>query len=386
LNFALNNALQSFGMPCGLTRSNAKLALSAEAAAVGLDRAFRQLYVSRIHLCPLDCADTLPALNFGSSCIRQFSQSELDELLDPLRLKRRSPNYTFDSQRFSSFTWLVVTEHIQLDHSAGERAAPFLFESINDEFGSIEPHKQSMSAAVHSSLFALLLAPWEDWAQFTSIDWRGFYVPWTYTFEDDVFAQFSLPPSADSLSWEYRVGTTHDGEESVYEHPVCLPLKNSVTSASTWINDEAWSKLSEAQQSPIFGSVISHFLVRAFLSTGIDEFLAHITVIEAALGMRDDYSAGNRRKNRGGATGRVAARLSALLGDKAYGTDYFRLFDTRSEFLHGRSMPAICSPDRILVRIIARQTVVALISAALLDPLQPRDVFLQRLLDAGLAM
>jgi hypothetical protein len=44
-----------------------------------------------------------------------------------------------------------------------------------------------------------------------------------------------------------------------------------------------------AKQSVLFETPIVHFLVRAFLAEGVDEFLAHITTIEAALGLRADY-------------------------------------------------------------------------------------------------
>lgn len=39
-----------------------------------------------------------------------------------------------------------------------------------------------------------------------------------------------------------------------------------------------------AKQSVLFGTPIVHYLVRTFLADGVDEFLAHITTIEAALG------------------------------------------------------------------------------------------------------
>jgi hypothetical protein len=45
----------------------------------------------------------------------------------------------------------------------------------------------------------------------------------------------------------------------------------------------------QAKRSVLFETPIAHFLVRAFLAEGVDEFLAHITTIEAALGLRSDY-------------------------------------------------------------------------------------------------
>lgn len=131
-----------------------------------------------------------------------------------------------------------------------------------------------------------------------------------------------------------------------------------------------------------------HFLNRAFLTDGIDEFLAHITVVEAALGLSIDYVAGSRPRLPSGknpnATARVAVRLSALLGESGVGNDFKRLFDARSNFLHGRNMPPISSKDRKLARQLARRAVVALMKGALAIPTPAsREEYLHDLLVAG---
>jgi hypothetical protein len=60
---------------------------------------------------------------------------------------------------------------------------------------------------------------------------------------------------------------------------------------------------------PLFETTIEHFFVRAFLEDPLDEFLAHITTIEAALGLKSDYP---------GATKPVATRVSALLQGEGF--------------------------------------------------------------------
>jgi len=98
--------------------------------------------------------------------------------------------------------------------------------------------------------------------------------------------------------------------------------------------------------------------------------LAHITTIEAALGLQKDHHGRTRPKFPGakhpdpGATARVAARLSSLLGSKDYGVAFGKLFGSRSAYLHGRSMPRIAGDARISARRLARETVLALITAA----------------------
>lgn len=119
--------------------------------------------------------------------------------------------------------------------------------------------------------------------------------------------------------------------------------------------------------------------------------MAHITLLEAALGLKIDHQAGKRRKLPGhdnpGATFRVAARLSGLLGAKADGEDFRQLFDARSEYLHGRRMSPISTLERMLARRLARRTVEALRNAALATPeVSSRDAYLDALLDFGLVL
>jgi hypothetical protein len=129
--------------------------------------------------------------------------------------------------------------------------------------------------------------------------------------------------------------------------------------------------------------------VRAFLAEPLDEFLAHITTIEAALGVRSDYEGRPRtklgRRIKFGATDRVAARLSELLGDAAYGEDYRRLFEHRSTFLHGRQMSAIPGKDRIVARRLAREVINKLLEVALSEEApQSREDYLAALLDRAI--
>jgi hypothetical protein len=116
---------------------------------------------------------------------------------------------------------------------------------------------------------------------------------------------------------------------------------------------------------------------------GVDEFLAHITTIEAALGLQSDYKRKTRPKIAKGCsvTDCMAARVEALLGTKTDAAEYRRLFDFRSLFLHGRKMDAIPGKERIAARRLARRVVQGLIEAALVEPaLQSRENYLNDLL------
>jgi hypothetical protein len=224
--------------------------------------------------------------------------------------------------------------------------------------------------------------------EFPGNDWRGFRVPWVYTLSDDIFVLPSRPPSPDTLSWEPDHIYDNDGNVLFEtERPSRYGLKHAAVEASAWLSDAAWSELTTARQSPLFETPIAHFLLRAFLSEPLDEYLTHITTIEAALGLQSDYDRKTRPKIALGlgAAACVAARVSALLGAKAEGEDYRHLFDIRSRFLHGRNMDAIPSKERIAARRLARRVVNGLVKAAVTAPaLQDRESYLDELLIRGL--
>ena len=129
------------------------------------------------------------------------------------------------------------------------------------------------------------------------------------------------------------------------------------------------------------------FLVRAFLAESVDEFLAHITTIEAALlsaarrlSEKLSCRAGSPQGDAGDDQNR--GRVAGLLGDRRYADQYEQLFDVRSAFLHGRAMTAISTLERVLARSLARQVVEALILATQ-TPTASREDFLDGLLDKG---
>jgi hypothetical protein len=69
----------------------------------------------------------------------------------------------------------------------------------------------------------------------------------------------------------------------------------------------------------LFETPIVHFIVHAFLADGMDEVMAHMTAIEAGLGLEMDHRRGLRPKpdshRNVSASDRAAARLAALLND-----------------------------------------------------------------------
>ena len=386
--FALGTALRSLGLPCGLPQDRQHLSLPPDEAARRLDLAVRAKRARRWHLAPLDFADDLPDLQFGPAALRRFSADELRALVDAPRLARVFPAASLKAERLSEFQWLLVEEDVPLERPPEARAMPVLFTDMRQDFGRIEPHKGRFPRRVEAALFFLLLAPWEEWSRMPEVDWRGFRVPWVYTTDEDLFVRPQAPPSPESLSWEPQALTDAWGEVVEIERPVALPLKDQAGASLPNWKQAAWEAVCRARESPLFETPVAHFFARAYLQDGVDEFLSHITVIEAAVGVQADHDRKLRTKlDKGlGATKRVAARVAALIGTRSSADHYEQLFRVRSAFLHGRSMGAISTAERVLARKLARQVVAALVDQAVTGAGGSREDHLAALLDRGLRL
>jgi hypothetical protein len=350
MDIALGHALDALGLPCRPPPADPRLALPAGISAAQLHAAFERSEKRCVYLCPLDRADRLPQLTFGPNRIARLTTGELEKLADWPRLKRVNASWTFDTKLLSNFTWLVVEETLPIRQPPGQRAMPLLFEPGRD-YEAIEPHRGRFPPGVEDALFAMLLAPWEEWLP-TRL-WRAFDVPWVYRTDNDLFVRPNAPPSADALSWDYGLG--YNGEV-VFFDPSRVPLKDGGASASEWLTDRRWADLVAARKSQLFETPVKHFFVKAFLEDPLDEFLAHITTIEAALLLEHEKH---------GLTNLVARRVSGLLRAQSEGKVYEHLYNVRCAVVHGRRMGLIPGDSRLLARQLARRVVNALVKVAL---------------------
>jgi hypothetical protein len=358
LELALAEALKGLGLPGRPHPADRMLALPASIAATRLHAAFQQSQTERVYLCPLDKAGEIPELSFGPNRIGRVTPAELEKVIDLPRLKRISPTWDFDADRFSEFTWLIVDRVFPTAETPAERWQPGLlggFTIFDRKRMGIAPHRGRFSAAIENALFALLLAPWEDWTFFAHFgNWRCFEVPWVYEVEHDLFVESDPPPSPKSLSWE------RPDDEEDEDRPERIELQLGGSQISDWVNEERWADLSQALQTPLFDAPIVHFFEKAFLEDPLDEFLAHLITIEAALGDAND-TAGKK-------TASIANRISRLTGKVQEGHIYKDLYKLRSAFLHGQKMNAIPAESRVMARGLARRVVQRLIEAAVKDP------------------
>jgi len=388
LEFSIGNALRSLGLPCSTPHLRNQPRPDMVKVASVLAHEFQRTTISRRYLCPLDMADELPSFQFGNTRMGRFAAAELELLFNASRLERCYPGVRLDAQRLSQFHWIVVEDDVSVRSESGNRQFSWLDFPMGKDLGEIVPHSGRFPAAVERALFFLLLAPWEDWAEMTEVDWRGFRLPWVYTLDDDLCAFPHPPPHPERLSWEpYSYQVDHDEwEES--ERPIWL--RTCATAEDVRQALEAkWEllHLANPRASELFSTPVEHFLVRAFLSDGIDEVMAHLIMIEAAFGAEADH----RRKLRltgdnydESPTRRVAARLSAAIVQPDAAKEYLDLYDMRCTYVHGRpESRVISSQQRVLARRLARKGANALVGLA--QAQQPREIVLLDLLNRGVA-
>lgn len=386
--FALSTAVRALGLPCHLPANCADLSLDPVSAANAIHEAYNRKTTLRRHLCPLDLADELPTLSFGNARVAEFSADELADLFDAPRLARNFHNQPFEAKRLAQFHWLVVEEEIVLDPRPEARSSPFMYMTFDRDFGEIDPHVGRFPPAVEAALFFLLLAPWERWSTMQEIDWRGFRVPWIHTVDDDLFIRPSPPPSADSLSLEPWIVQDDWGDDIELERPTALRLDEDATSGLSLFTDSAWRELETARATGLFETPVAHFLVRAFLADGMDEVMAHMTAIEAAVGLEMDHKKWLRpkpdpHKKVSSATDRVAARIAAVMNDRGCVQAYKDLFELRSTFVHGRAgLQKVSTAQRVMARSLARGVARGLVDVALQNA-RPRTDVMADLLSRG---
>ncbi|MCF8985810.1 hypothetical protein GIW26_19840 [Pseudomonas syringae] len=385
---SIGNALMSLGLPCSTSHLLNQPRPEMEKVAAALAHEFQRTTTRRRYLCPLDMADELPSFQFGNARMGRFDAAELEVLFNAPRLERCYPGIRLDARRLSLFHWLVVEEDVSVRSESGDRQFSWLDLPFGKDLGEIVPHRGRFPADVESALFFLLLAPWEDWAEMTDVDWRGFQLPWVYTVDDDLCAFPQPPPPPERLSWEpYSYQVDHDEwEES--ERPMWLRTWATAKDVRQAL-EARWGLMQAAsvQASELFSTPVEHFLVRAFLSDGIDEVMAHLIMIEAAFGAEADH----RRKLRltgdnydESPTRRVAARLSAAIVEPGAAKEYLDLYDMRCTYVHGRPEGRIISTQqRVLARRLARKAANALVGLA--QAQQSREIVLLDLLNRGVA-
>lgn len=384
---AVWNAVRALGAPWRLAAAGAEKGSDPAAIAAALVRGFTARSTLRRHLCPLDFADDLPDMAFGNARVVKPSREQLAHLFDAPRLARVYPAQPLDADRLAKFHWLVIDEEVAIDPRPDRRANPFFYWDMSQDLGAIDPHRSRFPEAVERALFFLVLASWEDWHDRHEPDWRAFRVPWVHSFDQDLAVQPSMPPSADALSIHWETRADRYGGDYEVEVPGEIPL-TPPAGAFDQFSEPLWEQMNAALATELFATPVQHFLVHAFLSDGIDEVMAHMVSIEAALGEETDLRRRSERLKPDpaptfNAKERLGARVAGLLQDGQAGVRYCELFEVRSDFIHGRGgIGTISTQQRVLARRLARRVSAALVVRAG-EPITGRSEVLNELLAIG---
>ncbi|HHY0925112.1 TPA: hypothetical protein ACV4JC_000636 [Salmonella enterica] len=341
---------------------------------------------TKIYLCPLDCADRIEQIKFGNAEVREFSAGELGVLLGLEQFKRLPYYKKCDLKALSEFKWLVVWEEIELPSKISHRAYSFLSTGLERDYGAIKPYGQRYPEIFNLSFFGLLLAPWEEWVDNIEVEWKAFHVKWVHTIENDLFSDQKNIPDADTLTWGYSYFCDENGNEHEVHHPFILSTGCSRNALSLIVNNQLMADIDTAINNGLINEAARHHFIKAFLSDGIDEFLAHIVVIDACLGepreLEKKLNLTKYEKNLK-STGRLKFRLVGLLDDSSVKESIDTLYRIRSEYVHGRDMAEISWSDKNLARVLARKTLFEVIKMVQHTPQMNKLELLTLLLRKG---
>ncbi|WP_235894177.1 hypothetical protein [Klebsiella pasteurii] len=373
--------LKKLGVPCFFTAGSPLAATDMDVTAMRCYEALMRRHVRQTYLCPLDCAGEIPEITFGNSSIKRFSKSELDVLLNSTQLQRQSGYTSADTGALSQFLWLMV-EHDEGLYSDFAKRYWFWFTS-KDKPGTVYPYKHHYPEAVENAIFLLMLAPWEEWLVNEEYHWRPFDIPWVHTLSGDIFPQQQPIPSASSLTWVPHSYTDENGNWHEYDAPHEYNISLISEQLMPFLDSQACNHLETALIRGLINVAARHQFVKAFLSDGVDEFLAHIVVIDACVGEKSVNGTLEKKFKRLGTTGRLKYRLVGLLNDVSVKKSIDILYEARSNYVHGDTLDKILGEHILLARILARKTLSAIISETSQLSGLTREEFLDDLLQRG---
>lgn len=334
----MRNALRNIGAPW-----NAHLPLAPSAAADAIDNAYSARTCTLTHLIPLDLADELPSVQFGLWRIRSFDSTELGNLIGLARLHRFGPTKVPDVKRLSYFRWAVLEESIPM---YSENRWRHLFRGW-DDVGKVRHVRRRFEPAIERGLFVLSLYPWEDHTEGDYVTWQLFRFPWVYTVKHHIFAAPQTAPTANSLTWTTRF--TQEGEE--FDDPQRIDFDTQKLGDLERQLGDIWDRFESLARpawdgDDAFNPLIEHFFLGAFGEDHLDQLLWHVTMIDAAIGMKQ-----------WGSTKAIRRRVETLLGDRASGEAFESYYNIRSAYVHGRQYqdPKLGQRDLAGARRLARR-------------------------------
>ncbi|MFT8735965.1 MAG: hypothetical protein ABF760_00705 [Zymomonas mobilis] len=360
----LSNALRSLG--CFLPSEQKRKYFDPKEAAQKFNNLITKKRAINRYICPLEYVEKLPNCAFGSARIGKFNEQELFDFFDAKRLICFNPkdeNIIIETiKKYSQFFWMIFEEDIEL----------------KDDFMGDWSFQKSKKRLIHQCQFpnnfrkevaAFLLAPWEDWE--TNLEenaWKFFNIPWVYKVDGNLFVNPRPLPSYENFVYDIKSYSDSNGKIWEYEVPLSVDLLKPYIQTLPSFLKETFEKI---DKNLFFGETALFFLINAYDSDGIYEFISHITAIEAAIGQKKIIEVdGKNRKNIEsitekfpiGITKIVAIRIAGLFKNVEYYKQYLKLFNLRSNFVHGSDKNKFIEEnDKIKARRLARLIITALL-------------------------
>lgn len=369
--FTLYDVFKSLG--CFLPPEQKEKYFNSEQAAEKINNLIQKKQSVKRYICPLEYFNNLPKCVFGSAKIGKFSEEELFYFFDAKRLICLHPEdekeIIKNIEEYSQFYWMIFEESVEL----------------KDDFMNGPQFEETTKQLIHQCRFpnnfqkeaaTFLLAPWEEWETILGkTAWKFFKIPWVYEVDGNLFIPPCPLPSYQRFNYDIKLYEDSNGEVCEYEQPLQLDL---ITSDFDQASDLDLGQLplffaeifEKIDKNLFFGETALFFLINAYDSDGIYEFISHITAIEAAIGQQDSIRVKGKNKKLGqfkqysiGITRIVAIRIAALLKDVEFYHQYIILFKLRSNFIHGSDEDQFINDDnKIKARRLTRMIVTSLLN------------------------
>jgi hypothetical protein len=357
--------------------------MTPEAAAVVVDRAFRQTRWPVKYVVSLDSPVAFPKVVFGSSAAGIFQPEQLAEILAVKQYRWFSDAERDEVEdrldKLAQHRWLVVEAQGE-EHSLATRVLGGVIGSVGgitpfldlETIDAVAPHAGKFPPAVERALFALIASLWEA---IDDVDYLWpFRVGQLYMVALDPIWPCSSIPSEKSLCW--RPVMSGDGENIEGREPDSIDA----------IDDSRFDRLQQRTVdihrfletvTPVggphhagFNPFMLHFFLRAYEDEEMDKLVTYCTSIEAALGRQEPSN-----------TKKLVTRISKLLGDDEAGKEFERLYNARCEYVHGRPLGQGGPPrgDRRSAGQHSRKNNVKLLTLLATNPMWSRDTLLDQL-------
>ena len=306
---------------------------TADDTASSLHGAFLRQAIRRTYLVPLDrlllehrstgSPNEVRNVRFGPNEIVRLQRDELAQRVPVDGLARFGPKHRFPTAELDGFFWLA-TDRTEPAGPIEKRTWLDLFNAKLADVDTVELFRSTYPIPVEDALFSLLLILVKDPRQ---KPWQPFYIPWVYSFTDDMFSAPTASPDPSALSLDV-VGDDH--------HQFMVPDQSESFAFDTRQQEalqRRWSVLQELlakvqTDDANFHPLTKHFFVKAFSEHGVDEIISNLSCLEATLMLKRDR---NRKA--------LKQRFSRLVGNNQASqwlTDAYRL---RDNYVHSLADP-----------------------------------------------